>query len=111
MAKANVRYANGHRRRELRARVLAAYDTCALCGQPVDRTLRLGPDGKPHPLSPEVDEIIPVSRGGNPLAWSNVQLTHRRCNRAKSNMSDGAARALIGRQERANRTVQASPDW
>ena len=76
----NPRYANGHRRRQLRARVLAAYDTCALCGKPVDKTLPAGDDG-----APEVDEIIPVSLGGDPLAWSNVQLAHRVCNQRKRN--------------------------
>ena len=86
----NPRNRNGARRRQLRARVLAAYDTCAICGKPVDKSLRT-----PHPLSAEVDEIIPVSRGGNPLAWDNVRLTHRRCNRLKSNKSDDYARARL----------------
>lgn len=39
-------------------------------------------------MSAEVDEIIPVSRGGDPLAWNNVQLTHRCCNQHKSNRSN-----------------------
>lgn len=88
----NPRYRNGWRRDQLRKRVLAAYDMCAICGQPVDKTLRT-----PHPLSAEVDEIIPVSRGGDPLAWDNVRLTHRRCNRLKSNRSDEYARAQLTR--------------
>ena len=88
----NPRYRNGWRREQLRKRVLAAYDVCAICGQPVDKTLHT-----PHPLSAEVDEIIPVSRGGNPLAWDNVRLTHRRCNRLKSNRSDEYARAQLTR--------------
>ena len=88
----NPRYRNGWRREQLRKRVLAAYDVCAICGQPVDKTLHT-----PHPLSAEVDEIIPVSRGGNPLAWDNVRLTHRRCNRLKSNRSDDYARAQLTR--------------
>lgn len=88
----NKRVANGARRRQVRARVLAAYDVCAICGQPVDKTLRT-----PHPMSPEVDELIPVSRGGDPLAWDNVRLTHRRCNRLKSNRSDDYARAQLAR--------------
>lgn len=83
--KRNGRYANGHRRRKARAAVLASEDICALCKQPVDKLLRLGPDGKPHPLSPEVDEIIPFSRGGSPYSRQNLQLTHRICNQQKSN--------------------------
>ena len=76
----NPRNTNGHRRRQIRQRVLAAYEVCALCGHHVDKTLRT-----PHPMSPEVDEIIPVSFGGDPLAWENVQLTHRQCNQRKGN--------------------------
>ena len=76
----NPRYANGHRRRQLRRRVLAAYTHCALCGEFVDKTLH------PHdPGAPEVDEILPVSLGGDPLRWSNVQLAHRLCNQRKGN--------------------------
>jgi 5-methylcytosine-specific restriction endonuclease McrA len=76
----NPRRTNGHRRTQLRRRVLAAYTTCALCGQPVDKTL-------PHldDWAAEVDEIIPVSLGGSPDRWTNVQLAHRICNRTKGN--------------------------
>lgn len=81
--KRDPRKANGWKRAKLRQRVLAAYDTCAICGKPVDKTL-----DTPHPMSAEVDEIIPVSRGGDPLAWNNVQLTHRCCNQMKSNHSN-----------------------
>lgn len=45
----------------------SAHDTCGICGRPVDRGLRLGPDVKPHPLSPEIDEIVPFSLGRTPL--------------------------------------------
>ncbi|WZU31757.1 hypothetical protein Rruber_01219 [Rhodococcus ruber] len=89
MVKPNPRRANGHRRSKLRARVLAEEDVCALCRRPVDKTLTLGPDGKPHPWSPEVDEIVPYSRGGSVLDRSNVQLTHRRCNQRKGNRMPG----------------------
>ncbi|RYQ10444.1 endonuclease [Bifidobacterium pseudolongum subsp. globosum] len=104
----NPRNRNGARRRQLRARVLAAYDTCAICGQPVDKNLRT-----PHPLSPEVDEITPVSRGGDPLSWDNVRLTHRRCNRLKSNKSDEYARAhLAGApQPKATSLPLATSGW
>jgi 5-methylcytosine-specific restriction endonuclease McrA len=78
--KSNVRNKNGSARRKVRSWVLHNFDTCALCGLPVDKTIKT-----PHPLSPEVDEIIPVSFGGSPYAKDNVQLTHRKCNRDKSN--------------------------
>lgn len=79
----NPRYANGHRRRELRKRILASETVCALCGLPVDKTL--------HYLDPwaaEVDEIIPVSRGGDPLSRKNCRLAHRVCNKTRGNRMD-----------------------
>lgn len=80
LSKRNPRYANGHKRRQIREWLLRTQDTCAICGRPIDKTLRT-----PHPLSAEVDEIIPVSKGGSPIDRKNVQLVHRCCNIAKSN--------------------------
>lgn len=71
----NPRQANGHRRRQLRARVLREEDDCWRCGQPVDKTLPPHLDG-----SPEVDEVIPIGLGGDPLDRNNVRLAHRLCN-------------------------------
>lgn len=34
-------------------------------------------------MSAEVDEIVPVSRGGDPLDIRNCQLVHRICNQRK----------------------------
>ena len=77
---ANPRYANGHRRRQVRARVLREETHCALCGNQVDKTLPHGLEG-----SPEVDEIIPVSLGGSPYLRSNCRLVHRLCNQKRGN--------------------------
>lgn len=74
----NPRVSNGARRREIRRWVLATQDVCGICGLPVDKTLPAG-----LPLSPEVDEIIPVSKGGSPIDKRNVQLAHRLCNQRK----------------------------
>lgn len=62
MAAVNPRRANGSLRDKVRARVLREETHCWLCGAPVDKTL-------PHglPASPEVDEIVPVSKGGSPF--------------------------------------------
>jgi 5-methylcytosine-specific restriction endonuclease McrA len=96
MGNRNPRYSNGSRRRKLRCQLLAEQDVCALCGQPIDRSLVgvkvINPKtGKlaPHPMAPEVDEIVPVSRGGSPTDKRNVQLVHRACNRRKSNHMPG----------------------
>lgn len=74
------RYANGHRRRQLRLQVLAEEDTCWICNKPVDVTL---PHGKAD--SPEVDEVVPVSKGGSPYLRSNCRLSHRLCNQRRGN--------------------------
>lgn len=76
---ANPRYSNGSRRRALRARILATETHCAICGDEVDKTIPT-----PDPYSAEIDEIIPLSKGGDPLSRTNTQLVHRHCNRTKS---------------------------
>ncbi len=62
-----------------RRRILATQTICGICGKPVDFSFKA-----PHPLSPTVDHIIPVSKGGHPSDISNLQLAHRCCNREKS---------------------------
>lgn len=59
--------------------ILKTQTICAYCGQPVDFSLKY-----PHPMSPSVDHIIPVSKGGHPSSLDNLQLMHRACNREKS---------------------------
>lgn len=77
---ANPRKANGARRRAVTARVMHEEDSCHLCGGYVDTTL------PPHqPGSPEIDEIIPVSKGGSPVNRKNCRLAHRACNNHRSN--------------------------
>ena len=75
----NPRRTNGHRRDLVRRRVLAEEDVCWLCGGLVDKTLKT-----PDPGSPEVDEVIPVSKGGSPYDRTNCRLSHRACNRQRS---------------------------
>lgn len=94
---ANKRYANGHRRRELRKRVLAEENDCGICGLPVDKTLKT-----PHPMSAEVDEIVPFSLGGSAVERGNCRLTHRLCNQQRGN-GTRAVRPVI--------EVIASPIW
>lgn len=54
--------------------------TCQICGSPTPAELR----GTHDQRAPEVDHIIPISRGG-PHTYSNVQCACRQCNREKSN--------------------------
>lgn len=90
MAKgSNPRRSNGAKRTQLRKRMASQELPCALCGQPIDYTLPAG-----HPMSFELDEIVPVSRyreGGYEtpeecaLDPANHQPAHRICNQHKGN--------------------------
>ena len=60
-------------------RIYSTQTICGICGKPVDFSLRY-----PHPLSPCIDHIIPVSKGGHPSDIDNLQLAHWECNRYKS---------------------------
>jgi hypothetical protein len=53
--------------------------TCQLCLKPIDQGIAW-----PDPMSPSVDHIIPLSKGGT-HALSNVQSAHLGCNSSKSN--------------------------
>ena len=64
----NPRRTNGHRRDQVRRRVLAEEELCWLCGKLVDKSLKT-----PHPGSPEVDEIVPVSLGGGQVPGRGVR--------------------------------------
>lgn len=76
--KANPRRSNGYRRNQIRDKWKAIGAPCALCGKAINYDLPAG-----DPMSFEVDEIIPVSRGGDPLDFSNTQPAHRCCNQRK----------------------------
>lgn len=84
----NARSKNGAARRNLRARFKAIGLPCALCGRPIDYSLSwyIDPrDGKrkKHPMSFELDDILPVALGGNPFDINNLQPAHRICNQKR----------------------------
>ena len=60
-------------------KIYATQDVCGICGKPVDFSYKF-----PHPLSPCIDHIIPIARGGHPSDAENLQLAHLCCNRQKS---------------------------
>lgn len=101
MSKPNPRRANGNLRNKIRARIKARGDVCALCGMPIDYSLPAG-----DPWSYEVDEIIPVSRGGDPLDINNCQPAHRICNQRKGN---GRVRVPLPAAE--EESIECLGDW
>lgn len=76
----NPRRTNGSRRTRLRNRVRAMGLPCHICGMPIDYSLPAG-----DPMSYELDEILPVSKGGSPYDPGNVAPAHRVCNQRKGN--------------------------
>lgn len=63
---------------------------CRICGEMIDRRTKW-----PHPRSPTVDHIIPLSRGGTDLR-TNVQTAHARCNLRKHASGVGDQLILVG---------------
>lgn len=76
----NARTKNGSARRRLRLWLKAQGRPCWICGAPIDYSLPAG-----HPYSFEVDELVPVSKGGSPIDRSNVDASHRACNQWRGN--------------------------
>lgn len=103
MGKPDPRKRNGNARRKLldrlRAQVAAQGLPCHLCGMPIDTDLPSG-----HPMCLEADEIVPVSRGGNPLDPANVAPAHRSCNQRRGNKPLWAVRPVEA-------TDETSRDW
>lgn len=63
---------------------------CQLCRKPIPKTLKA-----PHPRSPSLDHIIPLSQGGAHRP-ANVQAAHLGCNVSKGNRGGGEQLLLIG---------------
>ena len=79
----NPRRANGSRRDKIRDRWRAIGAPCGICGKPIDYSLGMVTvNGKrrPHPMSFVVDEVVPVSKGGDPLDFDNTRPAHWICN-------------------------------
>lgn len=111
---ANARRANGSARTKLRNRVKAMGLPCAICGRPIDYSLKAG-----DPWSYELDEIHPVSRWQEfgyaskqaaALDPANVQPAHRICNQRKSNNLHEEIRQKIESGEYSP-PIMPSADW
>lgn len=86
-------------------KILATQEVCAICGKPVDKTLKY-----PHPLSATVDHIIPIARGGHPSSLDNLQLAHFTCNRQKSDKLVDAS-VVKAAETISNRVLPHTFDW
>jgi len=101
-----------HRKQYLlnKRKILATQSICGICGKPIDMQLKY-----PDPLSPCVDHIIPVAKGGHPSDISNMQIAHWQCNRAKSDKLVGTEQDFKEKREKAkvigNRNLPLSVDW
>ena len=87
-------------------KIYATQTVCGICGKPVDFSVKY-----PHPLSPCIDHIIPIAKGGHPSDLDNLQLAHRCCNRQKSDKLTGKAGAQTEEKIVSNRFLPLSCDW
>lgn len=81
---------NRQARNLARQRVLAQQLLYAICDRPIDDAIAWS-----DPMSAEVDEIIPVSRGGSATDLRNLEKVHRCCNQFKSDKSLAWARQKV----------------
>lgn len=87
-------------------KIYASQRVCGICGQAVDFSLKF-----PHPLSPCIDHIIPVSKGGHPSELSNMQLAHMCCNRQKSDKLVRKVEFVQQKDIISNRELPQTFDW
>lgn len=91
-----------------RARLIASRGGCALCGMPIDYSLKF-----PNPMSFTADHIIPVAKGGHPSDINNLQPAHLICNQVKSSKLVNETNAGIDKQNESvsNRILPKTIDW
>ena len=90
-----------------RKRIYATQTVCGICGKPVDFNLKY-----PHPLSPTLDHIIPLAKGGHPSDISNLQLAHRCCNRQKADKVVDSTKYVSDENKLiSNRILPQHNDW
>ena len=89
-------------------KIFATQTVCGICGKPVDLKQKY-----PHPLSPCIDHIIPIAKGGHPSDIDNLQLAHWTCNRQKSDKLIEVNRKKENNQIETinNRMLPQTIDW
>lgn len=88
--------------------VIAEAEVCALCGLPLDKSLRF-----PNPMSVTADHIVPISKGGHPAALENLQAVHLICNQVKGSRTVIEKNKDIQKEAQtiSNRVLPLSVDW
>jgi 5-methylcytosine-specific restriction endonuclease McrA len=84
------KYGSPKARAHARQIVYARESLCYICGEPVDKNLPAG-----HPMAPQLEDVMPVSKGGKPTDPANLRLAHAACNNRKSNLPAYAAIAAV----------------
>lgn len=87
-------------------KIYATQTVCGICGKPVDFSLRY-----PHPLSPCIDHIIPIAKGGHPSDIENMQLAHWTCNRMKSDKIFSKTATVQQSEVISNRVLPHARNW
>ena len=85
-------------------KIFTTQTVCGICGRPVDFSLKY-----PDPLSPCIDHIIPLAKGGHPSDLENLQLAHWTCNRQKSDKL--MEKKEITEEVVSNRNLPHTFDW
>jgi len=81
---------NARLRMKLRARVLREESVCWLCGHEVDKSLPAS-----DPMHPQLDHVVPVSKGGKVYDRDNARLSHALCNRKRGNKDASQAQVSL----------------
>lgn len=92
--------------RSNRKKIFATQTHCGICGGLVDFSFKY-----PHPLSPCVDHIIPIAKGGHPSDLANLQLAHWCCNRQKSDKLVERVQLRAEAEVISNRELPQTFDW
>lgn len=107
--KVNVRRQNGAARARIKARLIAeacGQPVCHLCGRPIDVHLPAG-----QPWAFEIDEIVPVSKGGDPHDLRNCAPAHRICNQRRGNKDMRELSSASPAASQSNMPVRVSRSW
>ena len=92
-------------------KIFATQEICGICGRPVEKENGQWKYAYPHPLSPCIDHIIPINKGGHPSDINNLQLAHLCCNREKSDKMFRPVAPTDDETDVTNTNLPHSFDW